>query len=378
MKNKYLKSPWLEVIIMTVVVVLSYLALALISYGSETPPDGLSAWSITAILFGSFIASFCLALVAVIAGIGGGVLFTPVMLAFTAIDSLVIRATGLVVAMFSGLVSTKLFMNTGLGNLKVCIFGATIAGIGALTGATSAIYVAEYMGPSGEGFIRIALGGIILFIAALFFFGGGKVEWPEVKKSGHFAKLAKLEQPYVEKSLGRVINYKVKRARWFLLAAFGIGLLSGFFGLGGGWALVPAQNLIAGIPLKVSAANSGILLGMIDSIGVWPYLLMGAVIPLFVAPWLVGQVVGGIVGAHILVAIKAGFVRLMLIGIMIFTAYGLVTRGLNILGLIGEVPGYINMAVFLLIMSAVVFSIWKFKQEEKTSDKADELVQETA
>ncbi len=73
MKNKYLKSPWLEVIIMTVVVVLSYLALALISYGSETPPDGLSAWSITAILFGSFIASFCLALVAVIAGIGGGV-----------------------------------------------------------------------------------------------------------------------------------------------------------------------------------------------------------------------------------------------------------------------------------------------------------------
>ncbi len=300
------------------------------------------------------------------------------MLAFTAIDSLVIRATGLVVAMFSGLVSTKLFMNTGLGNLKVCIFGATIAGIGALTGATSAIYVAEYMGPSGEGFIRIALGGIILFIAALFFFGGGKVEWPEVKKSGHFAKLAKLEQPYVEKSLGRVINYKVKRARWFLLAAFGIGLLSGFFGLGGGWALVPAQNLIAGIPLKVSAANSGILLGMIDSIGVWPYLLMGAVIPLFVAPWLVGQVVGGIVGAHILVAIKAGFVRLMLIGIMIFTAYGLVTRGLNILGLIGEVPGYINMAVFLLIMSAVVFSIWKFKQEEKTSDKADELVQETA
>ena len=368
----YLKSPWIEVIIMTVVVILSYLALALISYGSQTPEGGLSAWYITAILFGSFIASFCLALVAVIAGIGGGVLFTPVMLAFTAIDSLVIRATGLVVAMFSGLVSTKLFMNTGLGNLKISIFGATIAGVGALTGATSAIFVAQYMGPAGEGFIRLALGGIILFIAGLFFFGGGKVEWPKIKHSGPFAKMAHLSQPYYEESLHKVVDYKVIHSRYFLLAAFGIGLLSGFFGLGGGWALVPAQNLIAGIPLKVSAANSGILLGMIDSIGVWPYLLMGAVIPLFVAPWLVGQVVGGIVGAHILVSIKAGFVRLMLIGIMIFTSYGLATRGLNILGVIEEVPGEINMAVFLVIMSAVVYAIWKFNKEAKTEQEAEQ------
>ena len=229
------------------------------------------------------------------------------------------------------------------------------------------------MGPAGEGFIRIALGGIILFIAALFFFGGGKVEWPNVHKTGHLAELAHLEQPYLEESLHKVINYKVKNARYFLLAAFGIGLLSGFFGLGGGWALVPAQNLIAGIPLKVSAANSGILLGMVDSIGVWPYLLMGAVIPLFVAPWLVGQVVGGIVGAHILVSIKAGFVRLMLIGIMVFTAYGLVTRGLNILGVMGEVPGHINMAVFILIMSAVIVAIWRFNNAEKKDKKADKL-----
>ena len=109
---------------------------------------------------------------------------------------------------------------------------------------------------------------------------------------------------------------------------------------------------------------------MIDSIGVWPYLLMGAVIPLFVAPWLVGQVVGGIVGAHILVSIKAGFVRLMLIGIMIFTSYGLVSRGLNILGVIEEVPGEINMAIFLIIMSAVVYAIWKFNNADKTEQEA--------
>ena len=194
---------------------------------------------------------------------------------------------------------------------------------------------------------------------------------PYKVKEGQFEQDCN-NQPYYEESLHKVVNYKVIHARYFLLAAFGIGLLSGFFGLGGGWALVPAQNLVAGIPLKVSAANSGILLGMIDSIGVWPYLLMGAVIPLFVAPWLVGQVVGGIVGAHILVSIKAGFVRLMLIGIMIFTSYGLAARGLNILGVIEEIPGEINMAVFLVIMSAVVYAIWKFNKAEKPEQEAEQ------
>ena len=54
----------------------------------------------------SFLLSVLIAVIAVIAGVGGGVIFTPILLAFTSIDTLIIRSTGLVVAMFSGLVST--------------------------------------------------------------------------------------------------------------------------------------------------------------------------------------------------------------------------------------------------------------------------------
>jgi len=63
----------------------------------------------------------------------------------------------------------------------------------------------------------------------------------------------------------------------------GVGVISGFFGLGAGWAIVPVMNLIMGVPLKVAAACSGILIGMGDCISVWPYLLAGAIIPLFAA-----------------------------------------------------------------------------------------------
>lgn len=358
--GRLMKSPWLEVNIMLFVLVLSYIGLALITWGAETPEGGMSGPAIWGWLFGFFFLSFAIALVAVIGGIGGGVLFTPFMLAFTPVDSLIVRATGLIVAMFSGLISTGPFMKRGLANLRICIFCAAAYGVGAFVGAQGAILVAKHLGETGEGLVRIALGLILVSLAVYFVVGGKKIEWPEVKRVDAFTKRLKLSQPYYEYSLGKVVDYPLTRAGWVLLAIVGVGLLSGFFGLGAGWAIVPAQNMIMAVPLKVAAANSGVLLGMGDCIGVWPYLLMGAIIPIFAAPWLVGQVLGGLLGALILIRVKAGFVRFLLIGIMFFSCWGLLTRGLNMLGAIGTVPGWITGVVFVLIFAWVTRAILKF------------------
>ena len=88
-----LKSPWLELTTMSVVVILSFAALMLITKGAETPPGGMSLNSISLLTFGFFLLSFAIAAIAVVAGIGGGVLFTPLMLAFTPVDSLIVRGT---------------------------------------------------------------------------------------------------------------------------------------------------------------------------------------------------------------------------------------------------------------------------------------------
>jgi len=353
------KSPYLETIIMLIVIAVSYIAMGLISTGIETPPDEVSAGSITVILLGCFLLSFVIALVAVVAGIGGGVLFTPIMLAFTPLDSLIVRATGLVVAMFSGLISSGLFMRRGLANLRICIFSASAYGVGAFMGAKGAIYVAEALGQTGEGLVRIALGVILFLLAVYFIFGGKKIEWPEVKRTDGFTKWLAFSQPYYEESLAKVVDYKLNRSWLLLIVIVGVGMLSGFFGLGAGWAIVPAQNIVMGIPLKVAAANSGVLLGMGDCIAVWPYLLMGAMIPLFAAPWLVGQVIGGIAGALVLIRVKAGFVRIILIGIMFFTCYGLIIRGLNTMGVMGEVPTPVTIAVIVVIAIAVIRGVVK-------------------
>jgi len=266
--------------------------------------------------------------------------------------------------MFSGLVSTGPFMIGGLANLKICIFCAAAYGVGAFSGAQGAIYVAKHLGDAGEGFVRLALGLILCSLAVYFVVGGKKIEWPEVKKVDKFTSWLNLSQPYYEVSLGKVVNYPLTRAGGVLFAIVGVGMLSGFFGLGAGWAIAPAQNLIMAVPLKVAAANSGVLLGMGDCIAVWPYLLMGAIIPTFAAPWLVGQVLGGLMGALILIRVKAGFVRYLLIGFMFFACFGLLTKGLNMLGIIPPVPVWMTGIVFLVIFVSVARTIVKYLKTE--------------
>jgi uncharacterized membrane protein YfcA len=112
-----------------------------------------------------------------------------------------------------------------------------------------------------------------------------------------------------------------------------------------------------GVPLKVSAACSGVLLGVGSCTGVWPYLLTGAIIPLFAAPWLVGQVLGGLAGSLLLIKVKAAFVRFILIGLLFFSAYSLITKGLYGFGIIGEIPIAVTLTIFALDMLVVVLAI---------------------
>ena len=75
------------------------------------------------------------------------------------------------------------------------------------------------------------------------------------------------------------------------------------------------------------------------------------------APWLVGQVLGGIVGAYILIRARASSVRFILIGILVFSSFGLIAKGLKTLGYMPDIPGAVYIAVLLLIMLGVALGL---------------------
>jgi uncharacterized membrane protein YfcA len=134
---------------------------------------------------------------------------------------------------------------------------------------------------------------------------------------------------YWEQSLEKVVYYKVKRAPVGLLLFCFVGLISGLFGLGAGWAMVPTFNMAMLMPLKAAAASSKVLIGVGDTAAVWPYLNHGAIFPLLAVPAMIGLVIGTIIGSKIMLRIKAGPIRYLIIFIMVFSGGKLILDGIT-------------------------------------------------
>jgi len=251
------------------------------------------------------------------------------MLGFTSLDSLVIRATGLVVAMFSGLISTGPFMKSKLADIKLVFYCGVPITFGALVGSVAAIYLHESLGEFGDGLVRLSLGILMLVVAWFLFSGGGKTEYPEPKHIDSLSVKLGLNGSYWEESLGKVVHYQLTRSFAGAIIFIALGFIGGFFGLGGGAFLTATLNLVMMAPVKIAAACSGVLLAISNATAIWTYITYGALIAIFAAPWMLGQVVGGILGAHLLIRIQAGFVRKILIGILIISSIKLIVRGVE-------------------------------------------------
>ncbi len=273
--------------------------------------------------------SIVIGIIAVLGGVGGGVVFTPLMMGFTSIDSFVIRATGLLVAMAGSLVAARPFLNRGLANMRLLLMAAVPYAVFAVIGAMLAGYVKASAGDTGEAIIRLVLGGLVIGIAFLIIFGGRRVEYPEVKNVDGITKRLALATSYYEQSLDKVVSYKIARAPVGILLFCFVGLISGLFGLGAGWAMVPALNLAMLAPLKVAAASSKVLIGIGDTAAVWPYMMDGGIFALFAVPCVIGLVIGTIIGAKIMLRVKAGFVRYLIIAVMFGSGIKLVLDGIN-------------------------------------------------
>jgi uncharacterized protein len=276
-----------------------------------------------------FVISLVIRMVAVLGGIGGGMMFTSLMMGFTGLDSYIIRATGLLIATSGSVVAARRFLARGLANIRLVLFtGVPYAGF-AVIGALTAAYVKQNLGEVGEAAIRVSLGTIVLVVATLMLLGGGRAQYPEVKNVGGLSQKLRLGMSYWEESLGKVVDYRVCRESVAILVFCVAGFLSGLFGIGAGWAIVPTFNLIMLVPLKVAAASSSVLMGVGDTAAVWQYIKGGAIFPLLAVPCLAGSILGALIGARIMIRVNARFVRWIIIAIMYGAGFKLVLNGIS-------------------------------------------------
>jgi hypothetical protein len=271
-----------------------------------------------------FAVTFLLGIVAVLGGIGGGVLFVPIVSGFFPFHLDFVRGAGLLIALSGALAAGPALLRGGLAHLRLAMPLALVGSITSVLGA-----MAGFALPVAA--VQTALGALILSIAALMW-RVQRAERPLVDEPDVLGAALGMRGVFHDLATGEDVAWRVHRTPAGLVLFAGIGFMAGMFGLGAGWANVPVLNLVMGAPLKVAVGTSGFVLSVIDTAAAWVYINRGAFLPLLVVPSILGVMLGARIGGRLLRTARAATVRKIVIVLLLVAGTRALTRGAGLWG----------------------------------------------
>lgn len=268
------------------------------------------------------VLSFFLGVFAVLAGVGGGVLYVPIVSGFLPFHLDFVRGAGLIVALAGALAAGPGLLRKGMADLRLAMPMALIASSSAIVGAMIGLALPTNI-------VQTLLGVTILLIVVIII-KAKKSEYPNIEKPDNLSQSLRIMGVYYEPTLKEDVNWKIHRTATGLMLFVIIGVMAGMFGLGAGWANVPVLNLVLGAPIKISVATSKFLLSITDTSAAWIYLNNGAVLPLMVVPSVIGIMLGSLVGVRVLTVTKPKVIRIMVIVVLGIAGLKALSKGLGI------------------------------------------------
>ncbi len=295
---------------------------SLVFAAASVPAQGpvqLAWWVWMALLF---VFTFLLGIIAVIAGVGGGVLFVPIVSSFFPFHLDFVRGAGLLVALSGALSAGAPLLRKGLANLKLALSMALIGSMSSIAGAMVGLAMPEKT-------VQLLLGMTIIFISFVMYMSKNSA-YPDIKTPDVLSTALRIHGIYYDEQLKKEINWQIHRTPVGLLLFILIGFMAGMFGLGAGFANVPVFNLVLGAPLRVSVATSVFVLSINDTAAAWVYLHKGAVLPLIAVPSIAGMMLGTKIGARLLTKIHTNMVRRIVIALLAVAGLRALLKGLGI------------------------------------------------
>jgi uncharacterized membrane protein YfcA len=271
---------------------------------------------------GLFAVTFLLGIVAVLGGVGGGVLFVPIVGGFFPFHLDFVRGAGLLLALSGALSAGPGLLRSGLASLRLAMPLALVGSITSIVGAMAGLALPASV-------VQAALGVLILAIAGLMW-RSKKTERPEVPVPDPLGAALGMHGVFRDAATREDVAWRVHRTPLGFVLFAGIGFMAGMFGLGAGWANVPVLNLVMGVPLRVSVSTSGFLLSVIDTSAAWVYVNRGALLPMLVVPSILGVMLGARIGGRLLQTVNAATIRKLVISLMLVAGARALAKGLGV------------------------------------------------
>ena len=206
-------------------------------------------------------------------GGGGSILTVPVFVYVLGFAAKPAIAMTLPVVGTASLVGAARHWRAGNVRLRAALFFGLAAMAGAYLGARLAVHVA--------GAVQLATLGVVMVAAAVSMLAGRREDGAAHRRP----------------------------APVLLAAGVGVGMLTGFVGIGGGFLIVPALVLLAGLPMKQAVGTSLVVIAMNSAAGFAGYAGTVAVPWGFLAAFTACAVVGILLGTRLVRHVSAGALR---------------------------------------------------------------------
>jgi uncharacterized membrane protein YfcA len=303
------------------------LALVVVVLGGEPAMAEVSAqtesalpWWVWVLLL--FAVTFLLGVISVVGGVGGGVLFVPIVSGLFPFHLDFVRGTGLLIALAGALAAGPSLLRGGIANLQLALPPALIASAAAIVGANIGLILPDYI-------IHLALGSMIMGVVGLML-AIPKSAFPDVPRPDALGQALRMHGIYHDPLSGRDISWQVHRTPQGLFLFVLVGIVAGMFGIGAGWANVPVLNLVMGTPLKISIGTSSFVLSIVDSAAAWVYLHHGAMLAIIAVPSMLGMMLGSTIGVGLLTRANVAILRRVVIGLLLLAGMRALLKGFGV------------------------------------------------
>lgn len=259
-----------------------------------------------------FVLCIFLGILAVVAGMGGAVLYVPIVSALSPFHLDFVRGAGLVVTLAGSIGASPRLLETGMASLRLALPLAFFSSIGSLIGANVGLALPLQV-------VKLFLGVIIIAVIILML-STKNIDCPPLRGKNLLARRMKIGGTFIDEITGYSTEWDMRRIPLGLVIFFAIGLIGGALGLGSGWANVPTLNLLLGVPLKIAVATSVLIIAITSSAASWVFINQGAIVPIIAVPSMAGMMLGTRIGAKLLPRISRNAVRYFVLGILIFAA----------------------------------------------------------
>jgi len=277
------------------------------------------------------VASFVAGAAGSLLGLGGGIIVVPVMTLFLHIDFRTAAGASIIAVIATSSGSAAAYVRDRLANIKVGMLLEILTALGAVSGA---LLAGRLAGP----LLFVVFSLVLMY--SLVPTGRKIVSELRGRTAAHKAKEAVaqdrlaqamgLEGAYFDPSLGRVIEYRLRRVPLGAAIMYVAGLASGMLGIGSGAFKVLAMDSVMGMPIKSSTATSNFMIGVTAAASAGIYFSRGDIDPFVAAPVALGVLAGSLFGARILPRIAGVGIRIAFFVVIAVIAAQMLLHGLGV------------------------------------------------